>query len=389
MRILKICCNEWLNASRDKREMSVCKEIGAEVIILAKGLPKDKGRLETVDGFNLYRYTTKPLGRWVPDIINKLFALIFWANFVHKLSPDIISGHDIAALFIGWLSNLFTGKKAKLVYDSHEFELGRNTKRNMLQFIFIKQLERFLIKRCSFSIMVNKSIANEVAKIYSLKQKPLVIRNIPNKWIINKNKCELIRSDFVKKTNDCLLIYHGAITVNRGLESLIKEVSKIDKVVLLILGYSQNKEYLSYLKDITIKLNIENRVIFHPAVPIDILWEYVGAADICICPDIPNPPRSYYYMLPNKFFESIQAETPIISGKFPEIIQIINKYEIGEIYDIKQTNSLEEAITKIFYNKNNYKKYINNLKKAKNDLCWESEKIKLENAYKQIISQCK
>ena len=385
MLVLKISCNEWENENRDKRELSVCKKIGLETAVLAKGLPKDKGRKEIIEGFKLYRYTTKPFGNSVPSIINKAFSLLLWANFAHKLSPDIISGHDIGALFIGWLSNIIKGKKAKLVYDSHEFELGRNKKRNKLELFFIKQLERFLIKRSSFSIMVNKSIADEVTQIYSLKNKPVVVRNIPNKWIINYEICRQIREGIEPDTNKCLMIYHGAILENRGLEKLIENLAEIDNIKLLILGTAQNITYLNSLKDLIKRTKNENKIIFHDAVPISELWKYVGAADISICPDIPNPPKSYYYMLPNKFFESIQSETPIISGNFPEIIKIIHKYKIGETYDYKNTESLKKSIDEIFYNKKNNRIIKSNIKKAKEFLSWEKEQEELIKAYKKLI----
>ena len=48
--VLKICASEWKNASRDKRELSVYKEMGTDVAVLAKGNVDDAGRLDEVDG---------------------------------------------------------------------------------------------------------------------------------------------------------------------------------------------------------------------------------------------------------------------------------------------------------------------------------------------------
>ena len=58
MKILKICTSDWKNASRDKRELSVCRELGMDVAVLAKGNVDDKGRVDEVDGFKVLRYTT-------------------------------------------------------------------------------------------------------------------------------------------------------------------------------------------------------------------------------------------------------------------------------------------------------------------------------------------
>ncbi len=233
--------------------------------------------------------------------------------------------------------------------------------------------------------MVNESIANEVERIYSLKTKPVVVRNISSKWLTNKEICNKVHNNLVDNSKTCLLLYHGAITTNRGLETLIDDISKIDNIKLLLLGNAQNPDYLNCLKNRVKTFNCEKKIEFHPAVPIADLWQYVGAADICICPDIPNPPKSYFYMLPNKFFESIQSETPIIAGNFPEIIKIINEFKIGKIYDYRNKNSLKTCINEIFYNKKNYSNIKKNLKRAKECLSWEKEQEKLIKAYKNLF----
>ena len=37
MKIAKLCINTWAYASRDKRELAACQELGAEVEVFAKG----------------------------------------------------------------------------------------------------------------------------------------------------------------------------------------------------------------------------------------------------------------------------------------------------------------------------------------------------------------
>lgn len=194
MYVLKICCSVWKNENRDKRELSVCKELGMDVAVLAKGENADKGRKDEVDGFVVFRYSTRPL-RKVPNSVNRIISLFTWAGFARNQRPDIISGHDICGLTIGWMSNWFRPKnqKAKLVYDSHEFELGRNTKRSSFQFKWVKFWEGFLIKQSAMSIMVNDSIADEVQNIYKLKERPVVVRNIPEKWNIDYAECAKTR----------------------------------------------------------------------------------------------------------------------------------------------------------------------------------------------------
>ena len=132
--LLKICNNSWETASRDRRELSACRELGARILVMAKGEPSDRGRKGT-DGENtvLY-YGTRPLGPSAPKMLNRLAATVIWANTARKMKADVISGHNLPGLAIGWMSNWFVPKKkrALLVYDAHEYEAGRIAGRSKL-----------------------------------------------------------------------------------------------------------------------------------------------------------------------------------------------------------------------------------------------------------------
>lgn len=196
--VLKIVGSEWENASRDKRELSVYEELGFKVVVMAKGKEKDKGYIDNVDGFKVLRYSTRPLGSKFSKNINRFVSLFLWAYYARKLKPDVISGHDLMpGLVVAWISTWFQKNKPKLIYDSHEFEIGRNAKRGHVLTFFLKEGEKYLMKKCAFSIMVNDSIADEVQRIHHLKKRPIVIRNIPNYWSVDDNICKVKRQEFI------------------------------------------------------------------------------------------------------------------------------------------------------------------------------------------------
>lgn len=190
--VLKIAANTWENASRDVRELSVVQELGADVIVMAKG--EQTGTWETVKDFPVYRMSTRPLGRIAPDSLNRMISIFTWAHQARNFDPDVISGHDLVPLFIGWLSSCFRkkGRRPKLVYDSHEFTIYDGRKGRIETFL-VTLLERFLIKRCAFVIEVNDLIADEVQKIHRLKERPVVVRNIPEKWDVDPAVCQEMR----------------------------------------------------------------------------------------------------------------------------------------------------------------------------------------------------
>ena len=88
--VLKVCGGTWERDSRDKRELSVYRECGADVAVLAKGNSTDRGRQEEVDGFVVYRYSTRPLGNRVPNPINRAISLFTWARFIKSIDNGLV-----------------------------------------------------------------------------------------------------------------------------------------------------------------------------------------------------------------------------------------------------------------------------------------------------------
>lgn len=389
-RVLKIYANVWVNASRDKRELNVCRELGAETVVMAKDPLGNSFRKETVDGFPVCCLSTRPLGGapWLTPF-NRILSLFIWSREARKLHADVISGHDLPGLFIGYLSNLGNPHKAKLVYDSHEFELGRNAKRSRFQIWVIKHLERFLIKRCAFSIMVNDSIADEVQRIHALKERPVVARSVPFYWELDPEEAARVRKEFCRELNlpedTFLVMYHGGIIQGRGIEKMLQAVALIPDTAAVILGNAPDPNYAAVLRSLVEELRIQERVLFHPAVPVEALRNYVGAANMGI--SLLQPVVQNHIMaLPNKFFENIQSLVPVVVSDFPIIGNIVDHYGIGLRTDPDNPEKIAVAIEKMQSDTVFYTTCKENLKRAKKELCWEREKTALAEAYRRILS---
>ncbi len=392
-KLLKIVIQEWKNASRDERELSAAKEAGFSISVMAKGGAGDKFRKDSVAGFDVYRFSTRPLGsnKYFSNL-NRVVSVFKWAHYVKTFRADVISGHDFIALFIGYLSCWYKPKnrRPKLIYDSHEFELARSLGRSKLMLFWIKHLERFLIKQCVFVIMINDSIADEVSEIHKLKTRPIVIRNTPNLWNLDEGVCEEIHRRWLEQMgmnqNTFIIMYHGYIAQNRGLEIIINVLTRTESILLVIVGDAQEPEYREKILQMAKELAVSDRMLVLPAVPLDELWKYVGAADAGLVIH-PAATRNYYYVLPNKFFENIQAETPLICSDLPELARLVKKYDIGLLVDPDNAESIRSAIEKLRNNKEIYRRFKGNLKIAKTELCWEKERRTLIDAYSKLISR--
>ncbi|NLN48821.1 MAG: glycosyltransferase family 4 protein [Clostridiales bacterium] len=241
--------------------------------------------------------------------------------------------------------------------------------------------------KAAFSMFACDSAAEEIQRIYGLKEKPVVVRNIPNYWHIDENECRSKRSELCRMMdvpdNTFIAIYHGLISNGRGIENIIESIAMTTNTALIILGFG-DKGYIDELKKICREQNVDQRVLFLEAVPLEVLYKYLGAADVGMI-TIPAVTKSYYYMLPNKFFENIQSLTPVICSAFPEVSRIVNHYDIGLLVDPENTDEIARAIMKLQNDNELYKRLKDNLKQAKEDLCWENEQEVLKNAYSKIL----
>lgn len=384
-KVLKICCGEWKNASHDKRELSVVRDLGAEVLVVAKG--PVSGQEDEVDGFRVIRQSSRPLGGRVPAGLNRVTALFTWAAAVRKLNVDVITGHDLSGLLIGWMSNFGKRRPAALVYDSHEYELERAGKRSRLTRWCVGKLECYLMKRSAFSVIPSGIAADEVQQIHKLRDRPVVVRNIPPYWQLDPAASAEVRQRMLAELNlppdTFLVLYHGKITPDRGIENLMRAVSGRKNTAAVILGNAEKQSYLDSLHALSAELG--GHVLFHPAVPVEELRNYIGATDACTSL-IQASCRSYYLSLPNKFFEVIQALTPVIASDFPEMGPIVRQYGIGILTDPEDLDGIAAAIEKLRTDGDFYTACKENLKRAKEELCWEKEKTALQSVYRTLLN---
>jgi glycosyltransferase involved in cell wall biosynthesis len=78
---------------------------------------------------------------------------------------------------------------------------------------------------------------------------------------------------------------------------------------------------------------------------------------------------SYYYSLPNRVFDYIQAGVPILATRFPEIANVVDKYKTGMLIDHYEPEFLAEIMNQLL--ENPYPTV--HFETVARELCWENE----------------
>lgn len=298
---------------------------------------------------------------------------LFFVGLINK--TDLFYANDLdtlAPLFL--LSKL---KKKPLIYDSHElFCEVPELKLSRIKKAIWQKLEGYIIPKLKTCITVNDSIA----KIYEAKYNVpfYIIRNISDfdQTFIPKSRAQLSMPEDKK----IILLQGAGINVDRGAEELIDAMEFVQNAVLYIIGSGDVWDNLK--QKVSFNKSIQNKVVLINKLPKSELINYTFNADIGLSID-KNTNLNYLYSLPNKIFDYIQAEIPILASRLPEIENIILQYKIGDFIEDHNPKTIANKLNEMLYSQqlSSYKKY---LAIAKKEITWKSEKEKLLTIIKNI-----
>lgn len=381
----KICMlltNPFNPDNRVLREAKTLVQYGYKVVILCvRDKEKKLPYKEVKDGIIIKRIVD-----FLPILTRRKKKFENQKEFLRQAiaeKADFYHAHDLDTLLYGWLAA--RKNNAKLIYDSHEFWRDKSWGDeghlwyNRIFKIFLRILERLLIKKADAVIVVNKPAAEALKKIYHLKKLPIILPNYINYFPYRHS--DKIREVLKLSSSKKIILYSGGIFKNRGLENLVLSLKYLPKDwVLVFLGYG-------YLKEELIKIAKENNVIdrvkFIPFVPYEKIVEYISSADLGVAP-IQNVSFSYYYCTPNKVSEYIMSRIPLAVSNFPEMRKIIKKYRIGETFNPEDPKDIAKTIKDILGNSAKYNLYKQNLEKAAQDINWEKVSRRLLKLYKEL-----
>ncbi len=289
----------------------------------------------------------------------RLFFFLLPKRYDYILANDL---DTLPACF--FISRL---KKINLVYDSHElFSEGPELQGRKFVQSFWRKLEDYFLPKIKNAYTVSQSIS----EFYNLKyqNKMGVIKNVP----YLKNNKKPIKVSFPTKNKT--ILYQGVLNPGRGIKPMIKALKHLNNLDLIIIGYGKVEEEL---KAFVAQNQMEKRVHFLGRIDRDKLINYTKLADLGMVLEEPMG-LSFKYSLPNKLFDYIHAELPIIAGNLPQISKIVKHYDVGEIVEDYSPESIAKTIENLLNDKFRQDKIKSNQKKAKEELCWEKESKKID-----------
>ncbi len=216
---------------------------------------------------------------------------------------------------------------------------------------------------------------------YRLKTPLSIIRNIPQLKSSSIYSPDL-RSELKIPDNVTILLYQGGVGPTRLLEPIIEAMQYVNNCHFVIRGPGYEVYAKSY-QELARQLNIENKISVLPPIASSLVVDAAKGADIGIW-TLPNLSPNFYYALPNKVFEYMAADLPLLVAHYPEPTKIVNTYQVGLTFDPYDPQSIATAINKLVTDKATRLKMKSNIPQALKELDADNEWKKLTLLYENL-----
>jgi glycosyltransferase involved in cell wall biosynthesis len=296
-------------------------------------------------------------------------------NIIKIYKSPVINAHSFE--FISITLNLAKKANGKAIYDAHELE----SQRIGLSKYFEKRIMKLETKKLpKYNAII--VVGNEIKKWYQEQYKnivtPIVVRNIPKKWVENPKKDNFYEIFNIHKKK-IILLYNGNLSAGRGIEILLNIAANEtldERFVFIFMGFGPMEA------DIKKHVYYETKVFFKNAVEPDEVVAFTQSADIGLS-IFQNKCLSYNYALPNKLFEYILSGLCVLGGITFSQKQFIRNNDIGVSASEESVEEYVEILNHLTTEKIEY--YKNKSKELRKELSWENEVKAMIKEYRRIL----
>lgn len=291
------------------------------------------------------------------------------------VEADLWIANDWSTLPI--VARLIEEKGGVYLYDSHEFateEYPNDPWWRLFTQPVAKAVERTYIAGARYSFSVSPGIAKALNALYRLSPPNEVLRNMPGR----------IDLSFRPTGERIEVLYHGILSSSRGLEAAIRSVPQWRPEFHLTIRGPGSPAYLASLRKLIRQTGVNDRVTLAEPLPMIELVRAATAFDIGFFALLDDSPQNKY-VLPNKFFEYVNAGLALCVSDCPDMAELLNRHDLGVLMKSTSPDDIARAINSL--DRAGIDRFKRHSIAAAETLCWEAEQEKLLRACNQAIGR--
>ena len=239
---------------------------------------------------------------------------------------------------------------------------------NPVLIFLLNSLEKIAYKSADGLIGLSPGIVEGIKSKSDRSKKVVMIPNGSDLNLFNSFQT----SDYVKALNeieesDFIAIYTGTHGKANGLHVLAEAARELKernnhKIKIVLIGDGSEKITLLDYKD----QNQLDNLIFIPPLPKNKLGSWMTRANIGL-QILSNIPEFYYGTSPNKFFDYLSSDLPVLVNYPGWVADIIEKEKIGYYADPEDSFSIVDRLEEAYECRNNPKFSLSSLEVARNN----------------------
>ncbi|WP_247001700.1 glycosyltransferase family 4 protein [Halosolutus gelatinilyticus] len=255
---------------------------------------------------------------------NKHFDTIYYHDIEHaKLATMFANQYDLS--IVADLHEMYP-EAVKLWREGLSFRDRLNSKILLTPPWRYQRLERYAVKRTDALITISEELLNYFAARYNRRNLTSgVVRNVPD--LERLDSMDVTPLDY---DADYVISYIGGFTPQRGIETLIQALPSILEEIpdtkLLLVG-DGNDEYVESLRRLVRRREVSDAVEFTGWVDFEKVPAYYEASTVTVIPY--HRRKASQYALPNKLFQAMAFQTPILATDLPTMRRILAETGAG------------------------------------------------------------
>ena len=274
---------------------------------------------------------------------------------------DVVHAHDFNVLVLA--AELAEQRKARLVYDSHEWWSGRERHGRPTPLERARELrvEQQIVAKADAVLTVSEGIAERLGR---WRDTPVTV--VRNTFPLT----ELGAEPLPERPRGA--VYAGRIGAARDIETLLTATAALELDTLLM--GKADREFLPHLPLTEASVRIE------PARPVDGVDEVLRAIGISVV-TLTDTCENHRLALPNKVFHAVRAGVPVVAADLPELRRLVTNYGIGALYRPGDAVSMRDALEQVT---NDYAGYCARVAVARGELNWDQDSKELVRVYESL-----
>jgi len=353
IRILHVTLNGPAHNPRMLKENQTYIEAGAEVFALVVGEQRDEDLVDDIKGATLITYR---LPRWralrAKIASQALFRSRDFRTAIERAiaehSPDIIQAHD---MFVAG-SALAARPPIPVVLDLHEHypaatEVYRTAYPTLKRALFgafqhrrrMERIETRYINKSALTLTVTEEATERVIN----KCPSATVATVPN---VERQGFGVAGSvaDEPRRAAEFSMTYVGSFENHRGLDTVVRAVALMKNPFMKVeLIGARDSDYVRWLRDEIVRLNIGDSVVLHEWIPSDEVSRAIDSADLAVVPHAPNDQTNA--TLPHKLFQYMTRGKPVLVSSCPPLAKHIRAADSGFVFTAGDEHDCARAIT--------------------------------------------